>query len=148
MRVALPVKWLLPDGAESNDTVAAKPCAHVGFLPSDSNRLDVAPHNVYAHIDTGCDYTIVDPSLLGTGSNPVAFKQAVTVAGESIVPIYRGAFVLTDGSALITLSTEYVALDLGNAPYKIMLGRHFLRYTQFRYDGRNPFNELVFTSDV
>jgi len=145
--VTLPVVGLLPDGSQSSDTVAARPCVAMGmtFQFSDSGRyLEADIIRLHGHIDTGCDFTAVDESVLNGVNSPVLrHMQIATANGTSIRPIHRATLFFFGSNENIAQETEFVTIPTAANPYKVILGRSFLKHTTFTYNGDKGITEIV-----
>lgn len=129
-------------GEVSSDHVLAAPCVEVLFSFTTGLTGSVTYEGkVWALIDTGADMNLIDVALIPDHATRNAAIQTRGIGGVVPATVYLVDLSLV-GSAT-ALTTQVIEWHQGtSSPYRIILGRHFLRHTRFVYDRSNGISSL------
>jgi len=101
---------------------------------------------VYGHIDTGCDCTAVEESLLGgVALKPRRSISVTTVNSFAAADVHRATLLFFGPYQNLAQDTEFAAVPATNNPYKIILGRSFLQQARFTYNGAKGIDMITIT---
>ncbi|TAJ54073.1 MAG: hypothetical protein EPO54_01425 [Brevundimonas sp.] len=131
----VPVQHLDANGLASADHVHAPPCVELlySFAPVVIGGVATFEGRCWALIDTGADINLVDQSLVPVHARFNANVRNVGVSGEAMARVYLADMLLCGSEKSFT--TQFSTTNLGTSPYRMILGRLFLRHTRFRYEG-------------
>lgn len=151
--ITIPVVSLLPNGSETTDTVAGKPCVRMGltFQFSESGSYQIADiSHLNGHIDTGCDFTVIDEALLIGRNSPIIKEITITTLhATSVLPVHRATLFFFGPNQNLAQETEFVAAPISaDEPYRIILGRSFLQQASFIYNGDKGISKIAIGSSA
>ncbi len=131
----VPVAHLDAQGVPSADHIKAPPCVELlySFTPVATAEVATFEGRCWALIDTGADINLIDQSLVPTHAQFNASICNVGVSGESEAKVYLTDMLLCGSEKSFT--TQFSTADFGASPFRVILGRLFLRHTRFRYEG-------------
>lgn len=129
-------------GEVSSDHVLAAPCVEVLFSFTTGLTGNVTYEGkVWALIDTGADMNLIDVALIPQHATRNAAIETRGISGATSATVYLADLSLVgSGTALTTQVLEWH--QRAGAPYRVILGRHFLRHTRFIYDRMNGITAL------
>ena len=131
----VPVTHLDAHGLPSADHVHAPPCVELlySFAPVSMAEVATFEGRCWALIDTGADINLIEQTLVPAHARFNANIRNVGVSGASEATVYLADMLLCGSEKSFT--TQFSTANLGASPYRMILGRLFLRHTRFRYDG-------------
>lgn len=141
----VPVVHLGRDGQPSADHVHAAPCIEVLYsfaaVPVGGLGTVAFEARTWALLDTGADINLIDAGRVPAHARYDTTIDTLGSTGSMRTDVYL-AQLLACGTEK-SFDTQFIATPaMGPAPYSIILGRLFLRYTRFVYDRANGITQL------
>lgn len=146
------MKWLSPTGSETLHPIDGQPCLYIGVSFKESETREGGHFLpgitwVYALIDTGAQWNLVDERLVKENNSPsLESLRNEGVTGSEMITNHAVAFFLRGEPDSMIHSTGAGTVDLSRrkVPWRVILGRKFLQLCHFSYDGTQGIRELTF----
>ena len=148
LRGVIPVRYLLPSGLVTADTIKGEPCIQlkVSFqkpTPVQGGFWVGGLIPVIALIDTGAEWNLVDKTLVALHGSP-AIETLVNhgIVGSALITNHAVTLHLAEASMNHQTGAATVDLSGRAVPWQMILGRKFLQIARFTYDHAAGIKEI------